>query len=251
MKLLREKFGIEPVGRHRAGDRQRRRREHHSRQFGVAAFNAITDGAKLGDCVIDSLKLKTKPAERRVRLKSTERAMQTQQDSRHRARRHRLCCRRPAAPDRGASAARAARRAVGQPARRAGREVVRAPGADLSGAEVLRAWKTITKLAASLPQSAILSAAPHGVAAKLIDDLLTAAEAKGTAAARHRHLRRLSLHAPPARMKRCTSMRTARRHRIAQFTCAVPEHLDKLHDARTSRIPAALRPRCCLRACRC
>ena len=39
--------------------------------------------------------------------------------------------------------------------------------------------ETITKLATSLPQSAILSAAPHGVAAKLIDDLLTAAEAKG------------------------------------------------------------------------
>ena len=39
--------------------------------------------------------------------------------------------------------------------------------------------ETITKLATSLPQSAIVSAAPHGVAAKLIDDLLTAAEAKG------------------------------------------------------------------------
>ena len=31
VKLLREKFGIEPVGRHGSGDRQRRRREHHSR----------------------------------------------------------------------------------------------------------------------------------------------------------------------------------------------------------------------------
>ena len=41
--------------------------------------------------------------------------------------------------------------------------------------------ETITKLATSLPQSAIVSAAPHGVAAKLIDDLLTAAEAKGAA----------------------------------------------------------------------
>jgi hypothetical protein len=26
-------------------------------QFGVPAFNAITNGARLGDCVIDSLKL--------------------------------------------------------------------------------------------------------------------------------------------------------------------------------------------------
>ena len=29
-------------------------------KFGVPAFNAITDGAALGDCVIDSLKLTPK-----------------------------------------------------------------------------------------------------------------------------------------------------------------------------------------------
>src|SRR5688572_33377464 len=58
VKLLREKFGIEPtvvtgpatdnaVGVNIIRDK-----------FGVAAFNAITDGAALGDCVIDALKLK-------------------------------------------------------------------------------------------------------------------------------------------------------------------------------------------------
>lgn len=57
VKLLREQFGIEPsvvtgpatdndVGVNIIRDK-----------FGVAAFNAITNGAKLGDCVIDSLKL--------------------------------------------------------------------------------------------------------------------------------------------------------------------------------------------------
>jgi hypothetical protein len=57
VKILREKFGIEPsvvtgpatdndVGVNIIRD-----------QFGVPAFNAITSGAKLGDCVIDSLKL--------------------------------------------------------------------------------------------------------------------------------------------------------------------------------------------------
>lgn len=57
VKLLREQFGIEPavvtgpatdnaVGVNIIRDK-----------FGVAAFNAITDGAALGDCVIDSLKL--------------------------------------------------------------------------------------------------------------------------------------------------------------------------------------------------
>jgi hypothetical protein len=63
VKLLREQFGIEPsvvtgpatdndVGVNIIRDK-----------FGVAAFNAITNGAKLGDCVIDSLKLtpRTKP----------------------------------------------------------------------------------------------------------------------------------------------------------------------------------------------
>jgi hypothetical protein len=57
VKLLRERFGIEPsvvtgpstdnaVGVNIIRD-----------QMGVPAFNALTDGAALGDCVIDSLKL--------------------------------------------------------------------------------------------------------------------------------------------------------------------------------------------------
>ena len=60
VKLLREQFGIEPsvvtgpatdnaVGVNIIRDK-----------FGVAAFNAITDGGALGDCVIDSLKLTPK-----------------------------------------------------------------------------------------------------------------------------------------------------------------------------------------------
>jgi hypothetical protein len=62
VKLLREKFLIEPsvvtgpatdnaVGVNIIRD-----------QFGVAAFNAITDGAALGDCVIESVKLQPKRA---------------------------------------------------------------------------------------------------------------------------------------------------------------------------------------------
>jgi hypothetical protein len=60
VKLLREKFGIEPavvtgpatdnaVGVNIIRD-----------QFGVPAFNAITDGPALGDRVIESLGLKTR-----------------------------------------------------------------------------------------------------------------------------------------------------------------------------------------------
>src|SRR3954469_25155503 len=82
----------------------------------------------------------------------------------------------------------------------------------------------IEKLVATLPVSAVFSAAPHGASAALIDRLLTKAEAAGTKphvvdisadyrfatneayAAVYKHD-----HGAPARLK--------------QFTCAVPEHL--------------------------
>jgi len=82
----------------------------------------------------------------------------------------------------------------------------------------------IEQLVATLPRSAIFSAAPHGASAALIDRLLTRAEAAGTKpsvvdisadyrfgtdaayAAVYKHA-----HGAPAR--------------LAQFTCAVPEHL--------------------------
>jgi len=84
----------------------------------------------------------------------------------------------------------------------------------------------IEQLVATLPRSAIFSAAPHGASAALIDRLLTKAEAAGTKptvvdisadyrystdeayAAVYKHA-----HGAPARLK--------------QFTCAVPEHLAK------------------------
>lgn len=86
--------------------------------------------------------------------------------------------------------------------------------------------ETITKLVTSLPQSAILSAAPHGVAAKLIDDLLTAAEAEGAAP------RVIDISAD-YRYTTAGAYEAVYKHahgapaRIAQFTCAVPEHLDR------------------------
>ena len=84
-----------------------------------------------------------------------------------------------------------------------------------------------TTLVASLPRAAVLAAAPHGVSAALIDTLLTRAEAAGARptvvdisadyrfadaeayASVYRHP-----HGAPAR--------------LAQFTCAVPEHLAEL-----------------------
>ncbi|MEY4358344.1 MAG: hypothetical protein RL469_1670 [Pseudomonadota bacterium] len=92
------------------------------------------------------------------------------------------------------------------------------------GDVVFESQAAITQRVATLPRSAVFSAAPHGVSAALIDTLLKAAEAAGTQprvvdisadyrystadayAAVYKHA-----HGAPAR--------------ITQFTCAVPEHL--------------------------
>lgn len=82
----------------------------------------------------------------------------------------------------------------------------------------------VTELVASLPQAAILSAAPHGVAAQLIDRLLTAAEARG------RTPRVIDISAD-FRYTSADAYEAVYKHahgapqRIAQFTCALPEHL--------------------------
>jgi N-acetyl-gamma-glutamyl-phosphate reductase common form len=87
--------------------------------------------------------------------------------------------------------------------------------------------ESIKKLVATLPQSAILSAAPHGVAAKLIDELLTAAEAQGAAP------RVIDISAD-YRYTTAGAYEAVYKHahgapaRIAQFACAVPEHLAQL-----------------------
>lgn len=74
------------------------------------------------------------------------------------------------------------------------------------------------------PQSALFSAAPHGVAAGLIDRLLGAAEAGGT----HAHCVDISA---DFRYSSAEAYEAVYRHahgapaRLGQFTCAVPEHL--------------------------
>lgn len=82
----------------------------------------------------------------------------------------------------------------------------------------------VTTLVGTLPKSVILSAAPHGVAAKLIDDLLKAAEAKGTQAkvidisADYRYT-------TPSAYEAVYKHAHGAPDRIREFTCAVPEHL--------------------------
>ncbi len=95
----------------------------------------------------------------------------------------------------------------------------------------------VADIVSSLPQSAIISAAPHGVAAKLIDELLVAAESKGAKP------RVIDISAD-YRYSTAAAYEAVYKHahgaptRIAQFSCAVPEHLPRL------RTPHVAHPGC-------
>ena len=86
---------------------------------------------------------------------------------------------------------------------------------------------SIERLLAEVPQSAVFSAAPHGVSAQLIDSLLTVAAKAGT------RPRVVDISAD-FRYSSAEAYETVYRHphgaphRIAEFTCAVPEHLEHL-----------------------
>jgi N-acetyl-gamma-glutamyl-phosphate reductase common form len=85
----------------------------------------------------------------------------------------------------------------------------------------------IERLLAQAPQSAIFSAAPHGVSAALIDSLLSVAAEAGT------RPRVVDISAD-FRYSSAEAYEAVYKHahgaprRIAEFTCAVPEHLQKL-----------------------
>jgi N-acetyl-gamma-glutamyl-phosphate reductase len=85
----------------------------------------------------------------------------------------------------------------------------------------------IESLVATHPQSAVFSAAPHGVSAALIDSLLKAAEKAGTKP-------RVVDISADYRYSSAASYEQVYKHahgapeRIREFTCAVPEHLAKV-----------------------
>src|SRR5690606_30859529 len=88
----------------------------------------------------------------------------------------------------------------------------------------------VQQLVGTLPRAAILSAAPHGVAAQLIDQLLTAAETQG------RDARVIDISAD-YRYASADAYEAVYKHahgapqRIAQFTRALPEHFDGVPEA--------------------
>jgi N-acetyl-gamma-glutamyl-phosphate reductase common form len=84
----------------------------------------------------------------------------------------------------------------------------------------------IENLVRRTPRSALFSAAPHGAAAALIDRLLTAAEAAGTRV----HCVDISAdfrYSSAAAYEAVYKHTHAASARIREFTCAVPEHLQK------------------------
>ncbi len=93
--------------------------------------------------------------------------------------------------------------------------------------ERFRSTQDITRVVASRPQSAVFSAAPHGVSAALIDSVLSAAAVAGTKP-------RVVDISADFRYSSAAAYETVYKHahgapaRIAEFTCAVPEHLAEL-----------------------
>lgn len=90
-----------------------------------------------------------------------------------------------------------------------------------------RSQTDVETLIAEMPQAALFSAAPHGVSAALIDSLLGVAAKAGT------HPRVVDISAD-FRYSSAAAYEAVYKHphgapkRIAEFTCAVPEHLKKL-----------------------
>ena len=119
VKLLRERFDIEPCAVTGPATDNAVGVRIIEEQMGVRARNALTSGAELGDHILESLGLGSRRAGGE-RMRERTPAI---------VRRHRLCRGRVAAAARRASATRPGRRCVRQPARNAGRAVLPAPAA--------------------------------------------------------------------------------------------------------------------------
>jgi N-acetyl-gamma-glutamyl-phosphate reductase common form len=95
------------------------------------------------------------------------------------------------------------------------------------GNERFKSQAEIAKVLAESPQSAVFAAAPHGVSAALIDSLLKSSAAAGTKP-------RVVDISADFRYSTAAAYEAVYKHphgapaRIAEFTCAVPEHLKKV-----------------------
>ena len=145
---------------------------------------------------------------------------------------------------------RARGRDVGQLAGRARGQVVSAPRGRARRYAVQVAGGDRRARSRRSRTSAVFCAAPHGAAAALIDSLLKAAEAAGTKP-RFVDISADFRFATAAGYEAVYKHPHGAPHRLAQFTCAVPEHLKSVTDAARRRIRAASPRRSCWPACRC
>jgi N-acetyl-gamma-glutamyl-phosphate reductase len=96
--------------------------------------------------------------------------------------------------------------------------------AGVLGDLTFKSQSDIAALIASEPGAAVFCAAPHGAAAALIDNLLNASEAAGTRP-RFVDISADFRFATAAGYEAVYKHAHGAPHRLAQFTCAVPEHL--------------------------
>src|SRR5688500_5030301 len=96
--------------------------------------------------------------------------------------------------------------------------------AGVLGDVTFKSQAEIAALIAREPSAAVFCAAPHGAAAALIDNLLKAAEAAGTKP-RFVDISADFRFATAAGYEAVYKHAHGAPHRLAQFTCAVPEHL--------------------------
>ena len=186
----------------------------------MKAFNAISNGAALGDCVIDSIGLRRKfPRRRRTEAAEMSTRVPTivlGGTGYVAGELLRLIAGHPNLKLAGDP--------FGQPAGRAGGEGVRSPGQRVSGHEVLVASRRSRSWWPRCRAAPIFSAAPHGASAALIDRLLAKAEAAGTKP-------RVVDISADYRYSTAAAYAAVYKHahgapsRLSQFTCAVPEHL--------------------------
>jgi N-acetyl-gamma-glutamyl-phosphate reductase len=98
--------------------------------------------------------------------------------------------------------------------------------APVFGSSSFKSKDEITAALAKLPRCALFCAAPHGVAAPLVDSMLTAAQRAGT------QMRAVDIsadyrYADPAAYEAVYRHAHGAPQRLAEFTCAVPEHLGR------------------------
>ncbi len=123
----------------------------------------------------------------------------------------------------------------GSPGEPAGKSFPHLAGA--LGGVTFKSQAEIAALIAKEPTPAVFCAAPHGAAAALIDNLLKAGEAAGTKP-RVVDISADFRYATAAAYEAVYKHPHGAPHRLAQFTCAVPEHL------KTASTPHVAHPGC-------